>query len=188
MSYDPMLEGMMTMAIAMSTGSASEGSEDVQNAEQNYARRNCRLPKKMAPSKEAFEAFGFTFEDIGDDVLCKATLPDGWTLESDGEYCTYLVDEKNRKRGIYFYKGAFYDRSGHMNLLKRFRVICDDANPETYEGPYTISAKDVDGTILFTAGKCEELYSGEYYDLINLAEEYLDANYPEWEDPTKYWD
>ena len=73
MSYDPMLEGMLAMAIGMSTGSASEGLEAVQNAEQNRARSNCRLPKTMNPSKVTFEGLGFTFEDIdGDDVLCKS--------------------------------------------------------------------------------------------------------------------
>lgn len=190
MSYDPMLEGMMSLAIGMSTGNASEGLDTVQNAEQNRARRNCNLPKKMHPCKEAFEALGFTFEDIpADDVLCKATLPDGWKLKSDGgEYWTYLIDEKGRKRGSYFYKGAFYDRCGHMNLSQRFQTASDAANPKTWEGPYTISVKDADGTILFTAGKCEKTYSKEYDELMDKAINYLRTNYPEWKDPTKYWD
>lgn len=189
MSYDSMLEGMLAMAIGMSTGSASEGLEAVQNAEQNRARSNCRLPKKMNPSKEAFENLGVTFEDIGDDVLYKATLPDGWKLKGDGGgYWTYIIDEKGRERGSYFYKGAFYDRSGHMNLSHRFRVTCDAADPEKWKGPYTVSVKDADGTIIFTAGKCERTHSQEYNALMNQCTTYLRTNYPEWEDPTKYWD
>ena len=190
MSYDPKLEGMLAMAIGMSTGSASEGLEAVQNAEQNRARSNCRLPKTMNPSKEAFEGLGFSFEDIdGDDVLCKATLPDGWKLKGDGGgYWTYLIDEKGRQRGSYFYKGAFYDRSGHMNLSQRFHATYDPADPEKWEGPYTVSVKDADGTIIFTAGKCDKTYSDEYEELMKQAKDYLRTNYPEWEDSTKYWD
>ena len=51
MSYDSMLEGMLAMAIGMSTGNASEGLEAVQNAEQNRARSACKLPRDMRPNK-----------------------------------------------------------------------------------------------------------------------------------------
>jgi hypothetical protein len=188
MSYDPMLEGMLAMAIGMGTGNASEGLESVQNAEQNRARSACRLPKDMRPNKEAYESLGFTFEDIGDNVLCQATLPNGWTLRSDGGYWTYLIDEKGRERGSYFYKGAFYDRSGHMNLSQRFRITYDNIGPEDWKSPVKVSAKDADGTIIFEAGQCDKVYSEEYDNLMSKATEYLATNYPDWEDPTKYWD
>ena len=187
MSYDPMAEGMLTMAIAMATGSASEALEAVETAEQNQARLNCRLPKKMRPTQEAFEALGFTFEDIGDSVLFKATLPDGWCLEEAGGYWTNLIDEKGRKRGSYFYKSAFYDRDGNMRLSQRFHATYDAESPEKREGPYTVSVKDADGTILFTAGQCQKAYSDEFDKLMEQAEEFLHTNYPEWKDPTKYW-
>lgn len=188
MSYDPMLEGMLAMAIGMSTGNASEGLEAVQNAEQNRARSACRLPRDMRPSKEAFESLGFTFEDIGDDVLYQATLPDGWTLKSDGGYWTYLIDEKGRERGSYFYKGAFYDRSGHMNLSQRFHATYENIDPEDWDSPIKVHVKDADGTIIFDAGQCEKAYSDEYDKLMRTATEYLATNYPDWKDPTKYWD
>ena len=47
--------------------------------------------------------------------------------------------------------------------------------------------KDADGTIIFEAGQCKG-YGEEYDVLVQKAQEYLDANYPEWEDETKYWD
>lgn len=188
MSYDSKLDGMMALAIAMSTGNASEGLEAVQNAEQCRARSACRLPKKMRPSKEAFENLGFTFQDIDDDVLYQATLPEGWILKSDGGYWTTLIDEKGRNRGSYFYKGAFYDRSGHMSLSQRFQATYDSADPEHWKAPFTVSAKDADGTIIFTAGQCEDAFSQDCDDLMSKAEEYLNTNYPEWKDPTKYWD
>ena len=187
MSYDSLMDGMLAMAIAMSTGNASEGLEAVKNAEQNRARSACRLPKDMSPSKEDFESLGFTFKDIGDDVLYQATLPDGWTLKSDG-YWTYLIDEKGRERGSYFYKGAFWDRSGHMNLHTRFRVCEGHTNSDDCDSPIKIYAKDADGTVIFDAGQCKEYYADGYEDKIKKAVEYLDTNYPEWNDPTKYWD
>ena len=161
MSYDPKLEGMLALAIAMGTGSASEGLEATKNAEQNRARSLCRLPKDMRPSREAFEALGFKFEDIGDDVLCQATLPEGWTLKSDGGYWTYLIDEKGRERGSYFYKGAFYDRSGHMVLKQRFHISTQNIDPENWDSPIRITVVDFDGTVLFDAGQCEKEYSDE---------------------------
>lgn len=188
MSYDPKLDGMLAMAIAMSTGSASEGLEAVQNAEQNQARSACKLPKDMRPSKEVFEAIGFVFEDIGDDVLYQATLPEGWTLESDGGYWTNLVDDKGRKRGNYFYKGAFYDRSGHMNLSQRFRITSRNIDPKDWKSPVKVAVVDFDGTVIFEAGQCEEEYSEEWESLSRQARGYLCSNYPDWEDASKYWD
>lgn len=188
MSYDPMLEGLLAMAIGMSTGSASEGLEAVQNAEQNRARNSCRLPKEMNPSQAAFEAIGFKFKDIGDDVLFQASLPEGWTLKSDGGYWTDLIDEKGRKRGSYFYKGAFYDRSGHMSLSRRFQATYDHINPEDWESPVKVFVKDADGTILFEAGQCAKAYSDECDALMSQAKDYLNTNYPGWEDASRYWD
>ena len=188
MSYDSMLDCRLALAIGMRTGNVTEGLETVQNAEQNQARNNGLLPKDMRPSKEAFESLGFAFEDIGDDVLYHATLPDGWTLKSDGGYWTYLIDEKGRERGSYFYKGAFWDRSGHMNLHTRFRVCDGHINSDNCDSPIKVYAKDADGSIIFDAGQCKEYYADGYEDKIKEVIEYLNSNYPEWEDPTKYWD
>lgn len=189
MSYDEDLEAMMAMTIAMTKGNASEGLESVQNAEQARARSNCRLPIDMNPSRKVFETLGFSFTDIGDDVLFQATLPDGWTLKADrGGYCTYLIDEKGRTRGSYFYKGAFYDRSGNMSLDNRFCIDYERTDKNDRNSPIIVSVKDADGTIIFTAGQCDKLYSDQYDNLRAEAREYLKANYPEWENPVMYWD
>ena len=187
MSYDSKLEGLLALAISMSTGNASDGLNATQNAEQDRARNMCELPKDMRPSREAFEALGFKFEDIGDDVLYQATLPEGWTLESDGGYWTNLVDDKGRKRGNYFYKGAFYDRNGHMALCQRFGISFQKIDPNNRESPINVYAVDCDGTIIFEAGHCKDTWS-EYEELERQARGYLDSNYPGWEDETKYWD
>ena len=178
---NPKMDAMLSLAIAMSTGSASEALEAVQNAEQNRARHACKLPKIMYPNIQAFLALGFKFEDIGDDVLYQATLPDGWTLSSDGN----ILDSKDRIRGSYYYTGSFYDRGGKMSLNRRFDttyVINDDE-----EMPITVVAVDR-GEIIYTAGKCKNSCCMDHDNLRCKAMEYLNIKFPDWRDPTKYWD
>lgn len=188
MSYDSMLESLLTVAIGMNTGNVSECLDALSNAEQSRARSACRLPKEMKPSKDVFETLGFTFEDYGDDVLYKVTLPEGWTLKPDSRYRTIIIDEKGRERGKSVYKGTFYDRYGHMHLISRFRVTHEPINPENCNSPIKVCAKCSDGTILFEAGQCKESCINEYKELIGKATDYLKTNYPEWEDASKYWD
>ena len=111
-------DALIALAIAMATGNASEGLEAVQKSNQENAADNCMLPKKMEPSKEAFEAVGFSFEDVGDKVLIKAKLPNGWRMEGEGYWHTFY-DENGEERGSSFYKGAFWDRTGYMRLKKK---------------------------------------------------------------------
>lgn len=188
MSYDPIMEGMLAMGIALSTGNPSEAIETVENIAQNRARNNCMLPKEMHPNKEAFESLGFSFEEVGDDILYQATLPKGWSLDSNGEYWTTLIDEKGRKRGDYFYKGAFYDRKGHMTLSKRFCISYEHTVSKDLNSPIKVYVMDADATTIFVAGQCKKLYSKEYEELKSKAQDYLNTTYPEHEDPSKYWD
>ncbi len=184
MSYDSRLQGMIAMAIGMGSENAYEGLETVQNAEQS--RGTCRLPRDMRPSQAAFETLGFTFTDIGDDVLFEATLPKGWsTQELPGSSIlrANLLDSKGRVRGSYRYKGSFYERYGHMSLIERYRLT------DQYEdGSINVVVIDEDGSVIFNAGRCEETFTEEYDKLVAKAEEYLMDNYPEWKDATKYWD
>ena len=187
MSYDSQLEGMLAMA----SGNASEGLETVQNAEQSRVRNSSRLPRDMRPSQAAFEALGFTFTDTGDDVLFEATLPEGWsTQETPGSSILWknLIDDKGRVRGKYCYKGAFYDRYGHMSLSCRYHLDYQNTDPDNYDSPINVVVTDTDGSVIFNAGQCKKAYSKEYDKLLEKAEEYLASNYPEWEDVTKYWD
>ncbi len=188
MSYNSKLASILAMVLGIGTGNASEGLEAVENAEQNRARSLCYLPKNMTPNKEDFESIGFTFEDVGDAVLYQATLPNGWKLESDGGYWTYFIDEKGRNRGSSFYKGALYDRRGEMSLTERFRIDYKRVDTENRESPIKVYVIDTDKNIIFEAGQCEEPYSDEYYCLVDKATDYMNVNYPDWENPSKYWD
>ena len=189
MGYKPEIEAMVIFTKAM--GGNERAAEDVQKEEQDNARACQKLPIKMNPSKEAFEALGFTFEEIDDDLLCKATLPEGWTMKADedGGYWTYIYDSKGRERASYFYKGAIYDRDAFMDLKQRYTYTYDHVISKDYNSPIFIYVKDkADGKIIYNAGQCDQAYSDEYNALMDKAKEFLKNNFPEWEDPTKYWD
>ena len=191
MSYDSQLDCILALAIGMSSGNASEGLEAVQNAMQNRVKNSNRLPRDMRPSQAAFEALGFTFTDIDDDVLFEATLPEGWsTQETPGSSILWenLVDNKGRIRGSYCYKGTPYNQSGYMSLSCRYRSTYQYTDPNNYDSPINVVVTDADGSVIFNAGQCKEAYSEEYDMLIAKTKEYLKSNYPEWKDVTKYWD
>lgn len=151
-------------------------------------RKTYKLPKAMKPSKETFESLGFIFKDIGDDVMYQVTLPKGWTIKPSAGYWSYLVDEKDRRRGSSFYKRTYFTHRGNMHLVQRFHKDFEYDDPESMNSPVNVYVIDYDGTIVFRAGQAKEAYSKEFYELMNKANEYLIANYPDWNNPTKYWD
>lgn len=170
MIYNSMLDkNMLTVAVGTST------------------RVTCKLPKDMKPNKETFESLGFIFKDINDDIFYQATLPKGWKLKPNGFYYTIIIDEKNRKRVTFFCKSSSYDNRGHMNLSKRFSTAYKHTDPENQKSPIKVFIEDADESIFFNVGQCKSEYSNEYEDLLSKATEYLDTNYPEWKNPTKYW-
>ena len=153
--------------------------------------------KKMRPSKEVYENLGFVFTDIpGDDLLCNAILPDGWKLvKTDHSMWNDLLDEKGRKRGSMFYKAAFYDRDAFIDLSPRYGVHVNyDEKDESYGEVYFGDSENK----LFVAGQVRISYDEPLevrrtkYDerdrLCELARQFGDENYPDWEDVLAYWD
>ncbi len=164
------------------------------DAHENTARDNLWLPKKMVPCQIDFEILGFTFKDIsGNKVLCQATLPIGWKLEaSQNDKCyTYIIDPKGHKRGLSYYSYSSSSVStGQMNLYTRFRINAKPQSPLVgVEGPFTVFVQDsINDSVLFTAGKCDVLYTWKYNALVQKAKTYLQTRYPCWEKPLEYWD
>lgn len=132
--------------------------------------------------KKDFEKIGIVFGEVveGDSIFQEVTLPDGWKKVPTGHSMwNKLIDDRGRERASIFYKAACYDRSAHMNLVGRFST-------DTYK--YDDKCVVLDGglTELF-----EHEHNGEY-DGREIArghcEQWLNENYPEWEDKTAYWD
>ena len=151
----------------------------------------------MSPSREEWEELGFVFNDIpGDDVLCNAILPEGWSMRTtEHSMQNEIMDENGMKRGSMFYKAAPYDRCAHMSLERRYKVclghVGDDySTSEVYFG----NEKEK----LFIAGQVhipkdishEEMLT-KYYEMDELkdvAKNFGDENYPGWESALAYWE
>ena len=194
MSNRDELDAFMMLLRAMS--GESNVIEHMESEGQQRAVNNTMVAKEMLPSRKDWEQLGFTFSDIpGDDVLCKATLPEGWRIKAtDHSMWNDIIDQNGRKRGSMFYKSSFYDRSAHMNLNCRYGVRLDYigedyATTEIYFGN--------DSEKLFVAGQvCTPKNATREERLARYAEEdrlkaiakkFGDENYPNWQSVHAYW-
>lgn len=147
-------------------------------------------------AKAILEAAGVKFLGVvaGDEIFQHVDLPVGWKkVATDHSMWSDLVDDNGRKRAAIFYKAAFYDRSAHMNLIRRFDV--GEARDE--EG---VKAKKVVVMIVIDCDKIvfstEPVDRPEDWDDENnilqqsrqVAVDWLNANYPDWQNPGAYWD
>ena len=154
------------------------------------------------------KALGFKKLDEGDGVLCNAEFPEGWEMRAtEHSMNSDLFDDKGRKRGSMFYKAAFYDRSASLYLSPRFAYGYD---PEDhYKSEITYQERKVSphrgevvdnstGEIIFSTewksftqpedGSWNQEAS-DYEDKIKRElKEWLNKNYPDWENPTAYWE
>jgi len=147
--------------------------------------------------EEEWEKVGVTFGPVpDDDIFREAFLPEGWVKESDSHDPRHMVirDAKGRVRATMFYKAAFYDRKANVNLRSRYSIR------QHYDAP--------DGTIQWQVYDCEtvihtverkspsrEKEPEAYYELLNKlyrndggARDWLDKEFPDWRDPTAYWE
>lgn len=143
------------------------------------------LPKNMFPSQEAFEKVGFIFKDTDDPLFVQASLPEGWELKyDDTDGLHYFVDQKGRTRGTYISTDDEADENiglyRSIGLFIRFYTFYSSNDGR-------ISVYDED-KVIYTAGICKSPCSPQYFELIDDAKAYLAEHYPEWKDPTKYWD
>jgi hypothetical protein len=144
------------------------------------------LPKECP--REDLEALGFVFGTDDDDLFINVIMPQGWHKKAtDHPMHSDLIDDKGRIRGGIFYKAAFYDRSAHMSLSRRFSV---QKNYDIEQIQYQV--KDC-GKVAFETEIIDCVRgTDEYWDTGDKLEaesrQWLSANYPEWESASDYWD
>ena len=144
-----------------------------------------RLPQKMTPHKEMWESLGFVFTDIGDDALYGAKLPEGWTAMQDiPSNFFYIFDGKGTERAIFYYQPAKKDAEMKMN--NRFDIAFNVNQDVVFiDFIYKVYVWDsLYKRIVYDAGCGSET---EFSELKAKARNWLNSNYPGWEDPTKYW-
>ena len=151
------------------------------------------MPREMHPSRDDFEELGFVFRDIpGDDVLCYASLPDGWSIRpTDQPTWSEIVDEDGVSRGDMFYRNSLYDRDAHMKLWHRYGIRRDSIGKETevYFGNAT-EKLFVSGRVTIDFDLSKEEVQEQFdklNELIMITKKFADEVYPDWENVHAYW-
>ena len=71
-----------------------------------------------------------------------------------------------------------------MDLAQNLRIVLEHIDNKDHDTPTRVCVKDGEGRIIF--GRTTN-FSDEYEKLRGKVINYLNSNYPDWEDPTKYW-
>ena len=180
----------LAMAMGGGVGSAIESQE---KAGQGLFVNSGTLPTKMSPEdKVTMEKVGCVFhgEAEGDPLFQYVTLPEGWKKERTGHSMwSKLVDQKGRKRAMIFYKAAFYDRDANLSLTTRYSYKADYEHRRVHNEAIC-HITDADKVIHTTPpvmiiGEQKDYLAQEEAD--RRAKIWLDAEYPEWKDPSAYW-
>ena len=152
------------------------------------------MPVEMHPSRKDWEDLGFAFNNIpGDDVLCAATLPKGWSIKpTDQPLWSDIVDENGITRGDMCYRASTYDRDAHMKLWHRYSIRREIIGKETeiFFGN-TTEKLFVAGRAIIDFDSSKEDIQKQFdriNELIMLAKDFADENYPDWENVHAYWD
>ena len=174
------LSGDLDNFLVAVTPGGIESQEKRGQIEQSFSET---LPLRLQEPESVYEKLGFVFgQEDGLFVECK--FPEGWKKKpTDHAMWTEIVDEQGRKRGMIFYKAAFYDQRAHAFLVRRFDVEDDYAEKDR-----TVGVTDI-------CGKVDKKLTG--FDSANMNKqtdssrneltEWLNTNYPDWKSPLAYW-
>lgn len=189
-------------AFSVGTSRMIEGQEK----RGQYALVNSEvLPKDHnGESRDVFEGMGIVFGEEADDIFVYVTLPQDWKKEpTDHSMWSKVIDSKGRTRINVFYKAAFYDRSAHMNSVRRFSCGYQPEKgwqSENYQQGNWIGAVNDMGTVVYQTepigpepghGATRDEYiawSDARESLTKKCIGWLDENYPDWNNPLAYWD
>ncbi|MEA3272809.1 MAG: hypothetical protein U9P90_04050 [Patescibacteria group bacterium] len=162
-----------------------------------------QIPAKMEPegAREALERAGVKFHEgkpAANILFDWVVLPPDWKkVPTSHPWLTMLVDNHGRERARLFYKAA--DRNAMLIYQPRYGLLESDFGLEVLKGEGLISIAVADGCAVLDDGElvyCTEALraSGKkerfriHRELVKTAKTWLDANYPNWEDPFAYWE
>lgn len=115
----------------------------------------------------------------------------GWKkVATDHSMRSKLLDQKGRERASIFYKAAFYDRRAHMSLSCRFSISFDY---DRFDKENVGVANIMDcGKVIQITEPIAIVDNDKRWDVSDkarkLAVEWLNKNYPNWQNPGAYWD
>jgi hypothetical protein len=189
-------DGTDLLMRAILGGSPSDAILDQEAAGQQSFVNSDTLPTDMfGDAQMVLEAAGVKFLGVvkGDPLFQYVDLPEGWTKSGTGHSMhNDLLDEKGRKRAGIFYKAAFYDRSAHISVSRRFGVSIDyeKLDEGIAEATVTDGEKEIfrSASVVFDADGDYKLRN-EAQDKASIeARAWLFEHYPEWENAASYWD
>jgi len=151
------------------------------------------LPKECPVAE--LEELGFIFGEDADDIFVNVKFPSGWTkAATEHSMWSDLLDAKGRIRGNIFYKAAFYDRHSHMHLTSFLKYSQIYESHEDYvENFVQFFVSNADGEILFKTDPVQaKNHTDEYWAAQDKSSEeiqnWLNKNFPKWQDKKEYWD
>lgn len=138
----------------------------------------------------------------GDPIFQFVQLPTGWgKVPTNHSMLSMLVDDQGRERARIIYKAAYYDRHADLVLQSRYGIheSCYDMKWVRSEDEELFEAYVTDGGVVFNGHRV--IYTSDVVVLegdrqaryratreaMKQAEEWLTANYPEFQNPTAYW-
>ena len=155
---------------------------------------------KVEFTKQQYERMGIRIVGKYDDLFYSVELPEGWEIEATGHSAwSDLIDNKGRKRASFFYKAAFYDRDAFINFSHRYSYATFPfdyyetvvAHEERKFKPWRLFLID-NGKRIKLLREITPTTDDEYLNVNDkmrtIARNYLDENYPGWEDINSYWD
>ena len=190
-------EGTTDQKVTLSMGLGATGIEAQEKRGQESFCASEDLPVKRSnfykkePDKELIEQLekmgikcGDPYED--DPIFMPVQLPDGWKKRGTGhDMHSDVIDDKGRVRIGVFYKAAFYDRRASCSIRARFTIdyTCEKD---------IIGAKVLDCEKVVFETEKEPQGARQFHVVVDkhtdACKAWLVTNYPDYEDPTKYWD
>lgn len=182
-ALNALLDGNVENFLAAATPGGIEAQE---KRGQSAFVQSMTLPKRGAEDRAPWESLGFKFGEDADDIFVNVEFPKGWAKRAtDHSMWSEIFDDKGRKRAGVFYKAAFYDRSAHVAMERRYRV--GTLFSKQQGGPIEVRVEDADGTILFNAGGCAYADYVKSDELRDICAKWLDSNFPDWKSMVAYW-
>lgn len=187
-------DGQDLLLRALLVGDGSRAILDQEAAGQSSFVSSTTLPTDMqGKSKAVLEAAGVKFLGVVEDdsMFQYVELPNDWKKVATGHSMwSDLVDDKGRKRAGIFYKAAFYDRSAHLSVNRRYGTGLDY---DRLEKEKVAVATVTDGnTVIFTTDPVRFEEDKARYDAQDkaraLAVAWLNEHFPNWGDASAYWD
>lgn len=134
---------------------------------------------------------GFKFENVCHSYASRVIFPDGWSSKKIDSSHFYLRDPKRRKRVLIEYNPPepFYNpeltQIVHIHPPITFYKI--DIIPYIKYSDCRVVVKNYFGKTIKEIGSYTPDFESPY-PLLRRASNWLDDNFPGWEDPTNFWD